>query len=391
MATASPVCGLRPERAGAVLGSEFPEPRDGDRLAPGEGAGNGGEDGAGRGGGIGLRQRCCGGEGRAKVGSVHGFSRVCARRTMVNEERSLVEGETVREAPPYVFRRQIEADLKATRWNLLAWEGPALSAVGGILQDRCRDGRGAGGEAGAVRPAFLAPSRAQGGGDVLGPAAARRHAGPESVAGRRDRAAQGARRRRLRPGAERPRGRDAPRRLFSRGLGPRREPRLDCVPSAGRCVLANARWVTARNGRWAPGRRRGPKPLAGHGPARLVTFVVAYNPASVNVTDARHIDSKRFRNAFGERRVALMGEQSGNRKQTQEQQVAPTEPTDRSAFATYIANKCFRGLGGRLVKLLSNVQWSTEQPVGARPCNISDRHPPWMTRSDPNFWLCGVR
>ena len=31
--------------------------------------------------------------------------------------------------------------------------------------------------------------------------------------------------------------------------------------------------------------------------------------------------------------------QPGNRKQTQEQQVAPTEPTDRSAFATYIASR----------------------------------------------------
>ena len=75
----------------AVAGSEFPEAVNGDRLAPGEGAGNGGEDGAGRGGGIGPRQRCCGGDGRAKVGSVHGFSPVCARRTMVNEERSVVE------------------------------------------------------------------------------------------------------------------------------------------------------------------------------------------------------------------------------------------------------------------------------------------------------------
>ena len=32
----------------------------------------------------------------------------------------------------------------------------------------------------------------------------------------------------------------------------------------------------------------------------------------------------------------------GNRKQIQEQQVAPTEPTDRSAFATYIASRCTR-------------------------------------------------
>ena len=31
---------------------------------------------------------------------------------------------TVREAPPYAFRRQTEADLKAVRWNLLAWEDP---------------------------------------------------------------------------------------------------------------------------------------------------------------------------------------------------------------------------------------------------------------------------
>ena len=33
-------------------------------------------------------------------------------------------GPTVREAPPYAFRRQTEADLKASRWNLLAWEDP---------------------------------------------------------------------------------------------------------------------------------------------------------------------------------------------------------------------------------------------------------------------------
>ncbi|MDE2992071.1 MAG: hypothetical protein OXU21_13585 [Chloroflexota bacterium] len=33
-------------------------------------------------------------------------------------------GPTVREAPPYAFRRQTEADLKAARWNLLAWEDP---------------------------------------------------------------------------------------------------------------------------------------------------------------------------------------------------------------------------------------------------------------------------
>ena len=33
-------------------------------------------------------------------------------------------GPTIREAPPYAFRRQTEADLKAARWNLLAWEDP---------------------------------------------------------------------------------------------------------------------------------------------------------------------------------------------------------------------------------------------------------------------------
>ncbi len=33
-------------------------------------------------------------------------------------------GPTVREPPPFVFRRQTEADLEAARWNLLAWENP---------------------------------------------------------------------------------------------------------------------------------------------------------------------------------------------------------------------------------------------------------------------------
>ena len=33
-------------------------------------------------------------------------------------------GPTVHEAPPFPFRRQTEADLKAVRWNLLAWEDP---------------------------------------------------------------------------------------------------------------------------------------------------------------------------------------------------------------------------------------------------------------------------
>ena len=33
-------------------------------------------------------------------------------------------GLTAREAPPRAFRRQTEADLKAARWGLLAWEDP---------------------------------------------------------------------------------------------------------------------------------------------------------------------------------------------------------------------------------------------------------------------------
>ena len=31
---------------------------------------------------------------------------------------------TLREGPPYAFRRQTEADLGAARWGLLAWENP---------------------------------------------------------------------------------------------------------------------------------------------------------------------------------------------------------------------------------------------------------------------------
>ena len=33
-------------------------------------------------------------------------------------------GPPAHEAPPFPFRRQTEADLKAARWNLLAWEDP---------------------------------------------------------------------------------------------------------------------------------------------------------------------------------------------------------------------------------------------------------------------------
>ena len=43
-------------------------------------------------------------------------------------------GPTVREAPPYVFRRETEADLKAVRWNLLAWENPHRPQWAGFFQ-----------------------------------------------------------------------------------------------------------------------------------------------------------------------------------------------------------------------------------------------------------------
>ena len=35
-----------------------------------------------------------------------------------------IAGRPVRAGPPFPFRRQTEADLKAARWNLLAWEDP---------------------------------------------------------------------------------------------------------------------------------------------------------------------------------------------------------------------------------------------------------------------------
>ena len=43
-------------------------------------------------------------------------------------------GPTVREAPPYLFRRQIEVDLTAARWNLLAWEDPLDSQWAGFFR-----------------------------------------------------------------------------------------------------------------------------------------------------------------------------------------------------------------------------------------------------------------
>ena len=38
-------------------------------------------------------------------------------------------GPTVHEAPPFPFRRQAEADVKAARWNLLAWEDPRYPSL----------------------------------------------------------------------------------------------------------------------------------------------------------------------------------------------------------------------------------------------------------------------
>ena len=52
-------------------------------------------------------------------------------------------GPTVREAPLHVFRRQTEADLKAARWNLLAWEDLRHPQWAGIFR-ACPDGRGTG-------------------------------------------------------------------------------------------------------------------------------------------------------------------------------------------------------------------------------------------------------
>ena len=42
-------------------------------------------------------------------------------------------GPTVHEAPPLPFRRQTEADLKAARWNLLAWEDPRYPSLGELF------------------------------------------------------------------------------------------------------------------------------------------------------------------------------------------------------------------------------------------------------------------
>ena len=42
-------------------------------------------------------------------------------------------GPTVREAAPHVFRTQTEADLKAARWNLLAWEDPRHPQWAGLF------------------------------------------------------------------------------------------------------------------------------------------------------------------------------------------------------------------------------------------------------------------
>ena len=75
--------------------------------------------------------------------------------------------------------------------------------------------------------------------------------------GPRDGADRSDRRRRLRPGAERPRGRHAEGRLLSRRVGPGREPGPDCLAPVGRPVVAVARRVTAKGRRRTPGRRCG--------------------------------------------------------------------------------------------------------------------------------------
>ena len=57
----------------AVPGGELSEPRDRHRLAPGNGVGDGRENGVERGVGVGLRQRGRGGDLRTELRSVHSF------------------------------------------------------------------------------------------------------------------------------------------------------------------------------------------------------------------------------------------------------------------------------------------------------------------------------
>ena len=115
------------------------------------------------------------------------WSRLRANPDYVADWRASA-GATVREAPPYAFRRQSEADLEAARWSLLAWEDPRHPQWAELFRARRDDGRGAGRGA---RGAGMAPPAAPGRCDVHGSAAARRRVGAQGVAGPRDRADQG--------------------------------------------------------------------------------------------------------------------------------------------------------------------------------------------------------
>ena len=128
---------------------------------------------------------------------------------------------TVREAPPHAFRRQTQADLEAARWNLLAWEDPHHLQWAELFWTDVAmvEARVAEPGAHAWRCLVL-----RAGATFTGSAAARRRARAQGVAGPRDGAAQDHRRRRLRPGAERPRGRGARGRGCASSLGAGREP-----------------------------------------------------------------------------------------------------------------------------------------------------------------------
>ena len=88
-----------------VAGGEPAEACDVDRLAAFECVGDGRDDGVERGGGIGPGQRRAGGDARAELGSVHGFSPVCVRASMFNDGCGVVERPAG--ADPLIHRSEI--------------------------------------------------------------------------------------------------------------------------------------------------------------------------------------------------------------------------------------------------------------------------------------------
>ena len=110
-------------------------------------------------------------------------------------------GPVVREAPPYAFRRQSEADLEAARWRLLAWEDPhhpqwAELFWADAAMDEVRVAQS--GEHGWRQLLRRAGATFTGLRLLDGALVLKVSRGP------RDGAAQGARRRGVRPGAQRP-------------------------------------------------------------------------------------------------------------------------------------------------------------------------------------------